>query len=153
MIAALQDELSRQMHMTAQAVQSARQYKEALRTNDRAYTQLFGMGVVMPGEALITPEKLEARLASLSAGKAASPREAGAVQPGGELRLQVAPGMTAGQSPAARLSAPVVAGVRQPLTPGLAQPTALRRAAGKKFAGGQLLMVPRCGASMGGAGF
>jgi len=44
MMSRLQEELSRQMHMTAAAVQTAREYKEALRTNDAAYTRLFGQG-------------------------------------------------------------------------------------------------------------
>lgn len=70
-ISALQDELSRQMHMTAKAVQSARAYKEALRLNDKAYTQMFGMGALEPGEELLTSEKLELRLAALSGGRAA----------------------------------------------------------------------------------
>ena len=52
--------------MTAQAVQTARQFKEALRTNDRAYTQLFGMGSIMPTDQLHTLAQIEAKATALS---------------------------------------------------------------------------------------
>ena len=48
MMTKLQEELSRQMHMTANAVQAAREYKAALATNDAAYTRLFGLGSLLP---------------------------------------------------------------------------------------------------------
>jgi chromosome segregation ATPase len=50
MMQRLQEELSRQMYMTAEAVQQARDYKEALRTNDAAYTRLFGQGSLHDGD-------------------------------------------------------------------------------------------------------
>ena len=67
--------------------------------------------------------------------------------------MQVAPGMTA-VSPAARSSAPVVAGVRQPLTPGLAAPVGDDRCEIQPaVTTGQALPIPciRAGATTAGA--
>ena len=59
MMAALQEELSHQMHLTAHAVQAAREYKEALRTNDAAYTHLFGLGALLPKDYVTTHNEIE----------------------------------------------------------------------------------------------
>jgi len=75
MISALQDELSRQMQITAQAVQAARQYKEALKTNDKAYTQMFGMGYIARPEHFQTSGQRETRLADAAAERAIRPRD------------------------------------------------------------------------------
>ena len=62
MVSALQEELSRQMHLTAHAVNAAKEYKEALRTNDAAYTHLFGLGALLPSDYVKTHNEIEARL-------------------------------------------------------------------------------------------
>ena len=68
MMAALQEELSRQMHLTAHAVQAAREYKEALRTNDNAYTHLFGLGALLPNDYVKTHNEIEKAHADKGAG-------------------------------------------------------------------------------------
>ena len=65
MMSALQEELSKQMHLTAHAVQECKEYKEALRTNDAAYTHLFGLGALMPQDTLRTAEDIEAQKAGV----------------------------------------------------------------------------------------
>ena len=55
----LQQELARQIHMTAHAVQTAREYKEALRTNDTAYTRLFGQGSLCPDDYVAKHNELQ----------------------------------------------------------------------------------------------
>ena len=67
MMASLQEELSRQMHLTAHAVQAAREYKEALRTNDKAYTHLFGLGALQPDDYVKKHNEMRAREAVKSA--------------------------------------------------------------------------------------
>jgi hypothetical protein len=79
MMSALQEELSRQMHLTAHAVQAAREYKEALRTNDNAYTHLFGLGALLPNDKLRTYAEIEAQHAAKGVSGAQRPQSARAV--------------------------------------------------------------------------
>lgn len=75
MMAALQEELSRQMHLTAHAVQSAREYKEALRTNDTAYTHLFGAGALQSTDYVRKHNEMRAREAARpSSAKSIAPK-------------------------------------------------------------------------------
>jgi hypothetical protein len=63
----LQEELSRQTHLTANAVATAHRYKEALCASDAAYTRLFGQGALLPTDFLAKHEEMATRHATLRA--------------------------------------------------------------------------------------
>ena len=112
MMAKLQEELSRQMHMTADAVQAAREYKEALRNNDSAYTRLFGQGTLRPDDYVAKHNELAAQLAAGAppAGPRHLQRAAGSYEPppSPSTSAPPVPSPRRGRAVTSRISAPIV---------------------------------------------